>query len=176
MSARRSRRWTRAAAACATVGMVGVLARADAPPDQYQPFDQSDVTITDKFTGLQWQRTATWQPTLTAAVAACASLRLQGATGWRLPSYKELLTLVDESPHTEYPTGAPQSIAIDGNAFPFTSVFPPGSTTPPTAPYWTSSPCPAENCAGFYLAVDFSTGAGEPWLPTAGGYARCVVP
>jgi hypothetical protein len=65
---------------------------ASAPSGRYTA---SNGTVLDTRTGLTWQQassasTYTWSD----AKAHCASLSLNG-TGWRLPSVKELETLVD---------------------------------------------------------------------------------
>ena len=153
-------------AAAAGVIALGSLARADAPAEQYSPFDLKDRSIVDNKTGLRWQRYAASQLSFAGAVAYCAGLSLDGfvAGAWRIPSYKELLTLVDEFPHTEYPTGAPVEIAIDGHAFPAIAV---------QAPYWTSSPYPP--LAGSAYAVDFGTGAGQNAATASASLnVRCV--
>ncbi|HEY6460607.1 MAG TPA: DUF1566 domain-containing protein [Polyangiaceae bacterium] len=141
------------------------LARADAPGTQYGYFDSAAQVIQDEFTGLLWER---YPPpgtvTLDAAVARCASLSIGGVSGtWRLPTYKELLTLVDEAPHTEYENGGLVSKAIDPNAFPGTLV---------DAYWWTSSPAASPNV----FTVDFSAGASYASSPLGGktSYARCV--
>jgi hypothetical protein len=156
----------RVVGAAAGVVALGSLAWADAPPGQYSYFDLRDQSILDLKTGLRWQRYAAPPVSSASAVSYCAGLSLSGfgAGAWRLPSYKELLTLVDESPHIEYPTGAPVQIAIDGNAFSGTAV---------DAPYWTSSPYPP--MSGNAYAVDFSTGAGQDVaIASANLYVRCV--
>ena len=169
MSSAAWRRTLRVTVPILTVATVGVLARADAPPDQYAAFNQADVVITDSKTLLTWQRSVTTLTTFSGpfgAVAACSGLSLGGfPSGWRLPSYKELLTLVDESPHLEYPTGAPVQIAIDGNAFPETPVGPP-------AYYWTSSVDP--NAAANLLVVEFNGGTGVSLTGTETAWVRCV--
>lgn len=53
-------------------------------------------TVTDQVTGLMWQQAddgveRTWYD----AVAYCQDLELGGYTDWRLPAYRELLTIVD---------------------------------------------------------------------------------
>lgn len=68
---------------------------AVAPPDQYTIV--ADGEVRDNYTGLIWQRGDTddmvsWQ----AAVDYCAGLGLNG-NSWRLPSIRELATLVDEA-------------------------------------------------------------------------------
>jgi len=68
---------------------------AATPADRYQENAAND-TVTDTRTGITWQRTVspgsyTWP----AANAYCAGL----GTGWRVPTLKELLTLVDPARH-----------------------------------------------------------------------------
>jgi hypothetical protein len=140
------------------------VARADAPPAQYAGFNATDVVITDDGTGLSWQRTVVYRATsLADGEAYCAALSLGGLVGWRVPSYKELLTLVDEDPHVEYPTGAPQTDAIDPHAFP---------GTPVDAPFWSSSPTPM---GGSAYVVRFDTGeALTATVGTPSYYVRCV--
>jgi Protein of unknown function (DUF1566)/Putative binding domain, N-terminal/Viral BACON domain len=60
--------------------------------------DNGDGTVTDTSTGLMWQQqagssTQTWEQ----ALAYCEGLNLGGHTDWRLPSVKELQSLVDYS-------------------------------------------------------------------------------
>jgi len=166
MSGAAWRRALRLSVPILTVATVGVLARADSPPGQYAAFNQADVVITDNGTLLGWQRTVSTLSTFSGAVAACNGLSLGGfPSGWRLPSYKELLTLVDESPHLEYPTGAPVQIAIDGNAFPETPVI-------PFRNYWTSSADP--NTPGNLLVVEFQSGTGVSLGGTQTAWVRCV--
>ena len=84
--------------------------RADAPVGQYVI---SSGTVTDTKSGLVWEQnppnvSQTWN----AAKTRCQNLSLMG-TGWRLPSMKELQTIVDESR---------QDPAIDVTAFPNTEI------------------------------------------------------
>ena len=161
----RGRRTLRVVVPASTIIMVGVLARADAPPDQYVNFDLADTVITDKFTNLSWQRTVTTQTDFPGAVAACNGLSLGTfPSGWRLPSYKELLTLVDESPHYEYENG-PMQVAIDGNAFPGTPV------TSNSGYYWTSSASGTSNV----FVVEFRQGTANTQTSSgSSAYVRCV--
>ena len=57
-------------------------------------FIDNGDTITDTATGLEWTKAdtkATWQ----AGLDWCAALRTGGHAGWRMPTIRELLTLVD---------------------------------------------------------------------------------
>lgn len=123
---------------------------ADAPISgaerQYDVFGPTDVTITDRFTGLKWSRPkqGASYPVETKALAEtrCA------AASSRLPTVKELLTLVDEEPHAEYVQENLRNEPryIDGRAF---------RGTPPDFAFWTSTK-PAVGSGTF--TVDFATG------------------
>ncbi len=167
------------------------VARADAPgqgtsDSQYGAFDETNVTITDNHTHLTWQRAAppaTTPPTLGEAFTYCQGLSLGILTsGWRVPSYKELLTLVDESPHVEYDnaTGARVYKAIDPNAFGLDLAR--GEQTPTSAPYWSSSVLdPSVTIAPFCnsgvtcaYVVEFTTGSTAALPSGFGALVRCV--
>jgi hypothetical protein len=137
-----------------------------------------DGTVTDTITGLVWQRdgsgtrpgcsgsdksgtpgdiTCTWAE----AQAYCASLG--GASGWRLPSRKELPTIVDFTSYSpaNYSTGSDCSPGIDSAVFPNT----------PCGRFWTSS---AWDDSGDAFSVSF--GAGDSNHEDVGTYyrVRCV--
>jgi hypothetical protein len=143
------------------------LARADAPPDQYGLFSSSTLTIFDNYTLLRWQRAApTTQYDFNGASAYCQALSLDGYVNWRVPSYKELMTLVDEHPHFEYDNGSLVAHAIDPNAFPQTAV---------QTFYWTSSEVPQAVPPPIYgYAVNFGDGTGQQAGLTQTLYVRCV--
>jgi hypothetical protein len=166
MSRASVRRVLRIVVPVCTVATVAVLARADAPPDQYVNFDQADTVITDAQTGLHWQRTVTQtSASFALAVADCSGLSLGTfSSGWRLPSYKELLTLVDESPHDEYSNGL-VIVAIDGNAFP-------GTPVAPNPYYWTSSVSPSGNV--FVVEFNHGTSALDVLAQSPQANVRCV--
>jgi hypothetical protein len=63
-------------------------------PDPRFTYDAS--TVTDLGTGLIWQRGHLVAMTWLDALDACESLDLAGQTDWRLPTLKELQTLVDD--------------------------------------------------------------------------------
>jgi hypothetical protein len=143
----------RATLSATALAAVVSLARADAPPDQYVLFNSGSLTIADQYTNLVWQRTVPMtQYDFWHAATYCQGLSLDGFSNWRVPSYKELLTLVDENPHFEYEYGSLVPHAIDPNAFP---------ATPVGSPYWTSSMYPADTTRGSAYAVDFGTGTGR---------------
>ena len=114
-----------AAAVLGAAAIVAVRAGrggAEAPPGRYAVGAE---TVLDNQTGLVWQQP--YDPndrTWTDALAYCEGLSLAGYDDWRLPSYKELLTLVD------FRSFSP---AIDAAVFPETG----------SARFWSSSPIPA---------------------------------
>jgi hypothetical protein len=164
---RRSRRLGSALAAASTF-VIAAVARAGAPIDQYDLFSMNTPTIHDVRTGLTWQRNVSTQTmTFDAAAAYCTTMSMPQAglpDSWRVPSYKELLTLVDEQPQTEYDSTKLDLVKkwIDVNAFPMTPVL---------ETYWTSSLFPGAASA---YAVDF--GSGTPFAQPlgTGQYVRCV--
>jgi hypothetical protein len=162
----RARRWLRATFGASAVLVLVTLARADAPFDQYNLFNLNSDVIQDQQTGLYWQR---YPPTtdvdFDGAASYCGQLSLDTfATGWRVPSYKELLTLVDESPHVEYENGTVVEKYIDGNAFPGAAV---------SSSYWTSSAYPGAPAVEGY-AVDFHTGVPAAQDRASSQVVRCV--
>jgi hypothetical protein len=83
-----------ATVAAAIAGLAWVGARADAPPGRYQV---TADTVSDTQTGLTWQRILDpGSYTRANAITVCGSLSLAGG-GWRMPSIKELQTLIDTS-------------------------------------------------------------------------------
>jgi len=152
------------------VGLLASVARADAPGDQYGLFSGNSVTIYDTYTRLTWQRDTQLQTmTFDEAAAHCASLSLGSLpSGWRVPSYKELLTIVDEAPHVDYLDWPYVPKAIDRNAFPDSSP----DSTPVDAPYWTSSISPPPSPKAY--AVNFQDGTATVQQLNYLAYARCV--
>lgn len=53
-------------------------------------------TVTDQYTGLMWQSTEILPQKWENALAYCEELQLGGFDDWRLPTLKELMTLVNE--------------------------------------------------------------------------------
>jgi hypothetical protein len=133
-------------------GPVDVAAGAPAASaDRYT--DNLDGTVTDKVTGLMWQKaigsiggvtTFTWAN----ALAYCPTLNLGGHTDWRLPSAIELVSIVDYSVGDPGPT-------INATMFPGT----PGRTGPQTVySFWSSSLLAGSSSSSAWF-VDFSVGA-----------------
>lgn len=67
--------------------------------------DHGDGTVTDTQTKLVWQKTALWDESLQNwkqqswedAMAYCENLTLAGNANWRLPNFRALQTLVDDT-------------------------------------------------------------------------------
>ena len=73
--------------------------------------DNSDGTVTDTATGLMWQQETADPRNWEAALSYCENLSLAGYSDWRLPTIKELASIVDLSRYNP---------AIDTNYFPNT--------------------------------------------------------
>ncbi|MFD7770422.1 DUF1566 domain-containing protein [Streptomyces sp. NPDC059787] len=109
--------------------------------------------VTDLATGLTWQRaTAPGTMSATGADDYCSALSLGGRT-WRLPTSKELATLVDDGRVTP---------AIDLEAFP---------DTPRTGAYWSSSVFAPDRSQRWFLSYNDGITSHRP---LAGAYVRCV--
>lgn len=72
--------------------------------------DNGDGTVTDLVTGLMWQKDPGEKKTFEEAVAGASSCRVGGYDDWRLPSIKELYSLIlfsgeDVNPHSTDVTG-----------------------------------------------------------------------
>jgi hypothetical protein len=117
-------------------------------------FDAGTDTVLDRATGLTWQRavapsTYTWA----TAKTYCESLTLAGYSDWRLPSVRELSTLVD--PRTSQP-------AIERTIFPST----------PADKFWTATAyAPATGSA---WTVVFNDGGVLQYAVGELHYVRCV--
>jgi hypothetical protein len=108
-------------------------------------------TVTDNWTRLIWQRTSSAPLVHGDAVAYCARL----GSGFRLPTLKELLSLVD-------PTNF--NPAIDSRAFPDT----------PASYFWSSTPELPPATIPNYLSAFFDYGETRRLPVDAGLYVRCV--
>lgn len=159
--ARARHAWVAAIASAAFVALVApASAVPGAPFDQYEKFNRDDRIIGDVFTKLYWQREAVQGQTAEQAATLCADLVLDGSD-WRLPTMKELLTLVDDGGRREFEDGVIVTKYIDRMAFP-------GALD---QPFWTSS----VDAAGSRLVVDFETGFARH-ATGAVAAVRCVRP
>src|SRR5258708_11955685 len=126
-------------------------------------FKMDTGTVTDASTGLVWQQMAAPAMTWSAAKASCTS----AGAGFRLPSLKELQSIVDYG--TAYPGPGP---AIDQNAFPAT----------PVGAYWTSSGFSGSDTAAWMVRFSYGDTASSAVvsMPASAGiqtdpkYVRCV--
>jgi hypothetical protein len=139
-------------AACA-LALPASSARANAPAGRYAI---AGGTVTDTATKLVWQQAVDpAQYTWAQAQSYCAGLALAGG-GWRVPSVKELMTLVDFSVALPAP-------AIDATAFP-------GMPSPPF--FWSSSPLVAAPSSAWYVYFDY--GSTNATVVTTSYHVRCV--
>jgi len=135
------------------------IVRASAPAGRYVV---SGGTVFDTKTKLTWEQANAFMrlgSNLVTAKAYCASAALAalGADTWRVPTVKELMTLVDTSVASPGPT-------IDTTAFPNT----PGDY------FGTSTPHAGD--ASTYWLINFTTGAPSSIVDDIGKsvYVRCV--
>ena len=138
-------------------------ALAVAPPNQYTAVATGEVR--DNYTGLVWQQdfspaTMAW----TDAAGTCAGLTTGGHT-WRVPSIRELATLVDE---------AQVAPAINRTMFPNTKY---GSKS--NNWYWASHLAAGNTTAAWAINFDdgftgFNAGASGAWNYFTAAWVRCV--
>lgn len=118
-------------------------------------YTAAGTTVTDGRTGLMWQSTVApstmiWQE----ALDYCETLSLDGHDDWRLPSQKELLSLVD--PTEPSPTISPLFAAR------------------PAATFWTSTPLSSSPGTGYVVSFDTGINPTINVLVTAAYSVRCV--
>ncbi len=136
------------------VGVLNLSASADAPPGRYT-VDVDGGTVHDTQTGLTWQRDASsGQQTWAQAQTTCAALIATLGDAYRLPTIKELQTLVDYSATT--------SPVLDPSAFPYM----PGTS------FWSATPFAGTTDSAWML--EFGTGIPYSPLKTMPYYVRCV--
>jgi hypothetical protein len=127
------------------------------PPESPSDYQIDVDTVTDRVTGLLWQRVpSSTDMDFAQAQAHCSGLSLGGfASGWRMPALIELLSIVD-STATPAPT-------INLTAFPGTT-----ATT-----FWSTTP--VSTSPGAVWVVDFAVGGNEIEGGAAGSHSvRCV--
>lgn len=135
--------------------------RAAAPKGHFI-YTPESITVLDSKTQLTWERYVPMLQPLPMvsydfAQDYCANLDFDGSTDWRLPSMKELQTIVDRG--GPFPT-------IDAEVFPST----PGDY------FWTSSTRVDAMMMMNVWVVDFAGGSTAIRAPSTPTYARCVRP
>lgn len=136
--------------------VMGVLLAVPAWADTV--VDQGNGAVTDTLTKLTWQQaddgtTRTWEP----ALGYCEGLTLAGYDDWRLPNYKELVSITDDSRYNP---------AIN-------PLFPNTKVTPSGGVYWTSTT--SGQYTTYALVVTFASGTSSIRMKgTDLGYVRCV--
>ena len=141
--------------AIAVIGIaLAVDARASAPAGR---FTVNGGTVLDKQTKLTWQRTpsATKYSLANAKTACTAAGVLLGGNGWRVPSIKELQTLIDYSQGSTPPL-------IDATAFPATAAD----------SFWSSTPLSGSTSMAWYVSFLWGNAAND--VVTSTFYVRCV--
>jgi hypothetical protein len=105
--------------------------------------NNGDGTVTDDVTGLMWQKkspqsgfTCGCAATPGTAQAYCASLSLGGHIDWRMPTYIELISLLDYSKGGQILFGPDAEVTEAGTAID-TTYFDIGTTT--EGVFWTNS-------------------------------------
>lgn len=130
------------------------LVRADAPANQYEAYLSGDDFVEDKQTGCRWWRRAPDTPVALAQVA-CPS-----PATFRVPTLRELATLLDNQPRQVLVGGVSKPLHIDQNAFP---------RTPPDV-FWTATVAPD----GKVFVIDFGSGEIRTQTPGTPAYLRCI--
>jgi hypothetical protein len=161
------------------VAIIAVIVAATAaiaavePP--YATFNGFDDVIVDQQTRLEWQRNPKGDATAyVIAVGSCKDFKPKtdagadvgimdsgGKSEWRLPTIKELLSIVDE--RGEDWQG--QAIYANRNA------FAPALATFTSKIFWSSSPA---NNSGEYMTVNFSSGSSTARSAAQGAAVICV--
>lgn len=134
----------------------GQMGRASEPPGRLVV--NGDGTVTDTVTQLVWEQAnnPTSINSLADAAAACSGLSLGAFTsGWRLPTVKELVSIVDYE--------SPTAPMIDTAAFPNTATY-------FESPYYTAT----VNSGGSGLCVNFGSGQVTTGYCGGGAPLRCV--
>jgi len=110
--------------------------------------------VTDLVTALMWQKAPTADTYIwSAAITHCPQLTLAARNDWRLPTFIELMSLVDFS------AGSP---VVNTTYFPAMT----GGL------YWTATPVTGQN--NFAWEVNFNTGTGNADATTSTNPVICV--
>jgi hypothetical protein len=136
------------------VAAIGVKKVMGSEPPGRLVVSTDGLTVYDNVTGLTWERNEeAGQPNTANSAAYCASYTSTAfASGWRLPTIKELVSIVD------YELPNPPLIDL--------SIFPEPPTMPAGGLYWTSTNNPVD---GQNYVVNFTNGQIESETSTGGG-------
>jgi len=154
MNRRMTRPWSRVAGVTVFVvgAVIAVWGRASAPSGRYTI---ASGVVHDTRTNLSWQQVISLSMfTQAEAASYCANLGLAGTT-WRLPTMREILTIVDISV-------APPGPTIDAAVFPDT----------PASFFWSSTPY--SGTPGNAWSAHFQYGFAYGNMVSDTSYARCV--
>jgi hypothetical protein len=142
-----------------SVGLSAARVAADAPPGRFTTNCPDPGTVYDTVTQLTWQMPTsdalyTWSEAMTYCTNNVAKLP---ETGWRLPSVKELQTIVDDSQ---------SAYAVDATVF----------SDLGTSAYWTSSVVAGDAQPAAAWMVNFTNGipVQAPRDTVNKGSVRCV--
>ena len=94
-------------------------------PDKGRFLDNKDGTVSDKATGLMWQKSENPRMNWYGAIDSCEKMNLAGYDDWRLPNIKELNTILN--------------LNYEGGWGYFKDVFPAEGLNPPLLHYFSSS-------------------------------------
>ena len=132
--------------------------------------DNGNGTVTDYNTGLVWQRCSVGQNddmacsgtaityTWTSAQIACEALTLGDKSDWRVPSKKELISIVDYSVPFPGPT--------------IQDAYFPNTISGNSSIYWTSTPLASDTTKALYTTFDYGNAYNAS--KTTNYYVRCV--
>jgi hypothetical protein len=119
-----------------------------------------DGTTTDRLTGLVWTTDGTqYFISWVDALNACNSYSVGTLNDWRLPNFKELLSLLDfERRDPMLPDGHPFNVAMNLGSY----------------RYWSSTTSPVYDTGHDVYTVTMDWGDMRIWPKGGGGYVLCV--
>lgn len=125
--------------------------------------DNSDGTITDRVTGLMWQKTPGSKVTFANALAGAKGLNLGGYTDWRVPTIKELYSLINfdgTDPNTMSTDTSGLTPFLNTQYFDFQYGNPSAGERIIDAQYWSSTEYVSTTMNGFAttFGVNFADG------------------
>ena len=75
--------------------------------------DNGDGTVTDNVTSLVWQKESVSDFEWGEAITYCKDLTIEGYSDWRLPTKKELVSIVDFGTYSPSPIGSvPRALSV----------------------------------------------------------------